>query len=196
MKNVLKIAALAALLISTSVFAGGSTSTSTATSASGSQSGAEAGAANGTNYQGNTTINQSSKSVKQHKFVPDAIAPGLTTTLTETCMGSSSGGLSVSGFGVAGGTTWTDENCVRRLDARELAAQGAKGASLERMCTDADNRAAILRANKQYPGNFICYADTPEGIAEAQATQAQAQIVTDAEADARNSDPFSNLDDF
>lgn len=166
MKNLITIAAVAALMISSSVFAEGSGgSSSTSTSASGS--GAEAGAANGTNYQGNTTINQSSRGVKQHKFVPDAIAPGLTTTLTETCMGSTSGGFSISGLGLAGGSTWTDSACVRRLDARELGSQGAKAASLERMCEDPQNRAAILRASKQFDGNFICFADTPEGIAEA-----------------------------
>ena len=163
MKNVITIAAAAALMISTSVWAGGATSVSESESGSA----AEAGASNGTNYQGNTTINQSSTGVKQHKFVPDAIAPGLTTTLTETCMGSTSGGFAISGLGLSGGTTWTDSACVRRLDARELGSQGAKAASLERMCEDPKNRAAILRASKQFDGNFLCYADTPEGIAEA-----------------------------
>ncbi len=169
MKIVIKIAAIAALMISSSVFAeydGGGSSTSTSSSGSG----AEAGAANGTNYQGNTTIKQTSTGVKQHKWVPDASAPGLTTTLTETCMGSSSGGLSISGFGVSGGTTWTDEACVRRLDARELGSQGSKAASLERLCEDPKNRAAILRANKRYDKTFLCYDDSPEGIAEATAT--------------------------
>lgn len=174
MKNLISIAAAAALLISSSVFAGGSTSTST--SASGS--GAEAGASNGTNYQGVTTINQTSKGVKQHKFVPDAIAPGLTTTLTETCMGSTSGGFSVSGLGLSGGTTWTDNACVRRLDARELGSQGAKAASLERMCEDPKNRAAILRASKQFKSNFLCFADTPEGIAEAKAAEPVKPVAT------------------
>jgi len=167
MKNIISIAAAAVLMISSSVFAEGYGGGSTSTSTSASGSGAEAGASNGTNYQGVTTINQSSRGVKQHRFVPDAIAPGLTTTLTETCMGSTSGGFSVSGLGLSGGTTWTDSACIRRLDARELGAQGAKAASLERLCEDPKNRAAILRASKQYDGNFICYDDSPEGIAEA-----------------------------
>ncbi len=169
MKTVTKIAAIAALMISFTAVAeydgGGEGSTSTSTSTSGSQ--AAAGAANGTNYQGVTTINQSSRGVKQDKWVPDAIAPGLTTTLTETCMGSTTGAFAISGLGLSGGTTWTDEACVRRLDARELGSQGAKAASLERMCEDPSNRAAILRANKRFSNTFLCYADTPEGIAEA-----------------------------
>jgi len=173
MKTLMTIAAVAALMISSSVFAEGYGSgggSSVSQSESGSQ--AEAGAANGTNYQGNTTINQSSKGVKQHKWVPDATAPGLTTTLTETCMGSSSGGMAISGFGVSGGTTWTDEACIRRLDARELGSQGAKAASLELMCSNPAVRAAVLRAIKQFNKTFVCYDDTPEGIAEAKAKSA------------------------
>ncbi len=168
MKTLFKIAAIAALMISFTSSASPDVE-SNSNSNSDSFSGAEAGAANGTNYQGNTTINQSSKGVKQHKWVPDASAPGLTTTLTETCMGSTTGGFSISGLGLSGGTTWTDAACIRRLDARELGAQGAKAASLERMCEDPKNRAAILRANKRYNNVFLCYADTPEGIAEAKA---------------------------
>jgi hypothetical protein len=55
------------------------------------------------------------------KTAPTMGAPGLTTTLTETCMGSSSGGVSVMGFGISGGSTWKDEECIRRLNSRELA---------------------------------------------------------------------------
>ncbi len=166
MKIVTKIAAIAAIMISFTAIASPDTE-SNSNSNSDSYSGAEAGAANGTNYQGVTTINQSSRGVKQDKWVPDAIAPGLTTTLTETCMGSTTGAFAISGLGLSGGTTWTDEACVRRLDARELGSQGAKAASLERMCEDPSNRAAILRANKRFSNTFLCYADTPEGIAEA-----------------------------
>lgn len=52
---------------------------------------------------------------------PSVFAPALTTTLTETCMGSTSLGVSVLGFGASGGSTWKDNECVRRLNARELA---------------------------------------------------------------------------
>lgn len=53
-------------------------------------------------------------------MVGAAIAPALTTTLTETCMGSTSIGAGWSGGGVSFGTTWRDSACVRRLDAREI----------------------------------------------------------------------------
>jgi outer membrane protein OmpA-like peptidoglycan-associated protein len=65
------------------------------------------------------------------------VAPALTTTLTETCMGSSSMGVSVLGFGATGGTTWQDHHCVRRLNARELAQTvGDRDAARELMCAD------------------------------------------------------------
>ncbi len=180
MKIVTTITAIIALMISATAFSSSTGGTSTSTSSSGSQ--AEAGAANGTNYQGNTTINQTSTGVKQHKWVPDASSPGLTTTLTETCMGSSSGGFSISGLGLSGGTTWTDEACVRRLDARELGSQGAKAASLELLCSNPDNRAAILRAHKQFDKTFVCYADSPKGIAEAAALESSRAAATRAQA--------------
>jgi len=53
-------------------------------------------------------------------MVGAAFAPALTTTLTETCMGSTSIGAGWSGGGVSFGTTWRDSACVRRLDAREI----------------------------------------------------------------------------
>ncbi|HWU01543.1 MAG TPA: OmpA family protein [Novosphingobium sp.] len=65
------------------------------------------------------------------------MAPALTTTLTETCMGSTSLGVSVLGFGASGGTTWQDKHCVRRLNARELAqTMGDRDAARELMCAD------------------------------------------------------------
>jgi hypothetical protein len=52
--------------------------------------------------------------------VPQVYAPALTTTLTETCMGSTSGGASWLGGGFSLGSSWRDEECTRRLTAREL----------------------------------------------------------------------------
>lgn len=54
------------------------------------------------------------------RMVPAVMAPALTTTLTETCMGSTSVGVGWSGAGFSFGTTWRDSACVRRLDARQI----------------------------------------------------------------------------
>ena len=71
------------------------------------------------------------------KTAPSVFAPALSTTLTETCMGSSSAGVSWLGFGASGGTTWQDHHCIRRLNARELAQTlGDRDAARELMCGD------------------------------------------------------------
>ena len=77
------------------------------------------------------------------KAVGVAIAPSLTTTLTETCMGSTSLGAGMSGGSVVFGTTWEDEACVRRLDARELKSIGDAEASKELMCSSKAVRKAF-----------------------------------------------------
>lgn len=74
-------------------------------------------------YEGGYTI----------KSAPPVSAPGLTTTLSETCMGSSSLGVSVIGFGISGGTTWVDSRCARRLDGRDLRAMGFRTTACELM---------------------------------------------------------------
>jgi len=75
-----------------------------------------------------------------------AVAPALTTTLTETCMGSASVGVAVTGWGVSGGKTYVDEECVRRLHSRELRAMGFLAASAELMCGNEEVAAAMDRA--------------------------------------------------
>jgi hypothetical protein len=54
-------------------------------------------------------------------------------------MGSSSAGVSLIGVGVTAGTTWRDGECVRRLNARELAQTiGDREAAREVMCGNPD----------------------------------------------------------
>ena len=66
--------------------------------------------------------------------VGNSFAPALTTTMTETCMGSTSVGAGGSGFGFSFGTTWRDSACVRRLDARQVQSLGDAQAGKEIMC--------------------------------------------------------------
>jgi hypothetical protein len=52
-------------------------------------------------------------------------------------MGSTSGGISVLGFGGTLGTTWNDTQCVRRLNAREMAQTlGDRDAARALLCQD------------------------------------------------------------
>jgi hypothetical protein len=84
------------------------------------------------------------------RSAPVVNAPALTTTLTETCMGSASMGGSGIGFGFSFGTTWRDTACVRRLDSREVK-QYSSQVAFEMMCDSDAVRAAAERAAKQYP---------------------------------------------
>lgn len=94
----------------------------TTSASTSSQSTAQSGASS-TNAGNAQSITNNSYTPARQTIVaaPSVFAPALTTTLTETCMGSSSLGVSVLGFGLGGGTTWQDHECVRRLNARELA---------------------------------------------------------------------------
>lgn len=94
-------------------------------------------------------------------MVPTTIAPNLATTLTETCMGSTSAGASGAGFGFSFGTTWRDSACVRRLDARQLSAFGDISTAREMMCDSELVREAAVRAGRP------CVADggAPMGVA-------------------------------
>jgi hypothetical protein len=102
-------------------------------------------------YDTRATIdsNQSSYSVRN---VPQVSAPPLVTTLSDTCMGSASVGLSVTGFGATAGTTRVDEACVRRLDAREFRAMGLTEVALSLLCQSESNRRAVEATGHLCPG--------------------------------------------
>lgn len=97
---------------------------------------------NSVEYKGSYTV----------KAAPALYAPPLVTTMTDTCMGSSSFGASISGFGLSAGTTWTDKSCVRRLDAREFRAMGLNDVAIALLCQTPDNRAAVEATGRSCPG--------------------------------------------
>lgn len=153
-----KLLTLVLLIGATSAFANGG---SGAVAVSGSNSGADStsvskaisGDASAQSRQ-NLTIDQSSTNsgnvggIDVSRSVPAAYAPGLATTLTETCMGSSSAGVGFSGFSASFGTTWRDSSCTRRLDARQLSAFGDLSTARELMCDSDKVRAAAKRAGR------------------------------------------------
>lgn len=116
--------------------------------------------------------------------VPDVSAPGLTTTLTETCMGSTSAGGAVVGFGFSFGTTWRDSACVRRLDSRQLMAIGYQLGAKELMCDSDKIRNALMRAGKP------CFADLPEELREEINPTANA-VVLNQEVNQRSKDEYN-----
>jgi hypothetical protein len=101
--------------------------------------------------------NQGSYSVRS---TPSIGAPALTTTLSDTCMGSASFGLSITGFGATGGTTLVDQACVRRLDAREFRAMGLTDVALALLCQSDSNRRAVEATGHLCPGTTAPLAKT------------------------------------
>jgi hypothetical protein len=115
-------------------------------------SGGNANAANGSASSGNNqgvTINSTTPKEQTVRTAPQVYAPALTTTLTETCMGSTSLGGSGVGVGVTIGTTWHDKDCVRRLNARELAQTlGDRDAARALLCEDEAIRTAYEKIGR------------------------------------------------
>ena len=130
---------------------------------SSSTSGASAsGAVNGTIYGGGLTSSTNSTNVTFNspadttttfkggydlRNVPNVAAPALTTTLTDTCMGSISAGAAIAGGGVTFGATHIDPDCVARLHARQLTALGMNATAYEVLCS----RPAVLEADARMP---------------------------------------------
>jgi hypothetical protein len=80
----------------------------------------------------------------------------------DTCMGSSSVGGQGVGFGLSFGSTWQDDDCVRRKDSREWRAMGYPQVALARMCQNAENRQAAAASGVQCPETTISYHDRAE----------------------------------
>jgi len=107
---------LATLIFTVFATAASANNNSSSTSASGATSLQGQQSSNDNRQYDNSNVRGSDLS----RMVPSVMAPALTTTLTETCMGSTSVGVGWSGAGFSFGTTWRDSACVRRLDARQI----------------------------------------------------------------------------
>ena len=76
--------------------------------------------------------------------------PNLTTGGSDVCLGSSSGGISGPGFGISGGSTTVDENCVMLKNAKILASLGLKDAAVTLLIISNEKAAeAISLANPE-----------------------------------------------
>lgn len=151
---------------------GNSDATSNATGGNATGGTSSATANPNANNQGNAqsiTFNSTTPAKQQVKTNPTVYAPAMTTTLTETCMGSTSGGVSVMGFGGTLGTTWNDEQCVRRLNAREMAQTlGDRDAARALLCQDKNVAAAYAAIGQS------CFLPVAQPRAETPPAQVQA----------------------
>lgn len=144
------------ILISTNLYASDDHEGSTGTTASTSSSNATATqsvSVTTTAAGGQASAIGGASSVITTEQVPSVYAPNLSTTLTETCMGSTSAGAGWFGFGGTFGSTWSDDTCVRRLDARQMAALGEVAIAKELMCQSDEVREAAKRAGKPCKGD-------------------------------------------
>jgi hypothetical protein len=110
----------------------------------------------GISYSGGYTV----------RNVPEVIPPNVVGG--NPCSVGASGGMSVAGFGIAGGATWADKQCERRQQAALLFNIGKQRAATELLCQDANVRAALRVAGEP------CAADAAPVAVAAPAPVAQA----------------------
>lgn len=86
---------------------------------------------------------------------PSVVAPSLSAAGLETCLGSVSGGISVMGGGGSFGTSVKDDDCNRRLYARQLWNMGFKQAATNIQCLSPEVQYAMAAAGTP------CFATSP-----------------------------------
>ncbi len=101
------------------------------------------GTSSGATSSINITNPSSTTSTNRLITPPTVAAPGLTASGVETCLGSTSAGLSLMGGGLTFGRTMVDDGCTIRLLARQLFAFGMQKAALALMCQDERVAAAM-----------------------------------------------------
>jgi hypothetical protein len=84
------------------------------------------GGAQQVNYSGDYTV----------KSAPTVYAPSLTASVTETCLGSVSAGVSVVGVGATAAMTTENTECDRRLNAAVAGRMGRMDIAFNLMCQE------------------------------------------------------------
>ena len=78
----------------------------------------------------NNVYQQSSEQTQTIRSNQPVMLAPLTTSGMDTCLGSATGGFSIPGFGVGGGSTYTDNNCVMLKNSKRLQELGLNDAAL------------------------------------------------------------------
>ncbi|VAW59059.1 hypothetical protein MNBD_GAMMA08-739 [hydrothermal vent metagenome] len=122
------------------------TADTTSSASSGPQQQGQLGVG-GNEGTGNGIGNNNSRTSYEARDIPvaTAYAPALTTS-NDTCMGSTSAGAQGLLLGISFGTTWTDDDCITRKDARFVHNAGHRIVALSLMCGKEAVRAAVARA--------------------------------------------------
>jgi hypothetical protein len=151
-----------------------------ANSASQAQAQALAGSQSGSGSSSGSNLNlyQTSNAppVNLSNAVGMAYAPALTTTLTGTCMGSTSAGAGFAGGAFSIGSTWVDRGCTLRFNANSLVAIGDVAAARAVMCQDEDVRQAYALTGNFCPQDGV---NMPKIRADSQRRQLELQAQFD-----------------
>jgi len=137
----MKMLALVAALLSLPAFAQvttGTTSTSQQQSSINNSIAFPSGGNSEVGYNGSYTV----------KSAPTVYAPGLTASMSETCWGSVSGGVSVIGVGATLGATIKDLDCNHRLNAAVAWRMDRHDVAFQIMCAEDDFRAAADKTSQ------------------------------------------------
>jgi hypothetical protein len=140
--------AAALLVLSAPAFANGSGSNANANA--GAFSSSAAGAASHSSANSNQTGTGNAVTSVYQPAPASSFAPPLVAT-PDTCMGSTSIGGQGMSFGFAVGTTWTDHNCERLKNSREIRQAGYKAAADALLCMNSEVRDAMKVAGTLCP---------------------------------------------
>ena len=91
----------------------------------------------------------------------NAFAPQLAASAVGTCLGSTSLGFGITGFGLSGGSTHPDMPCNLRMYSAALLATGNKGAAAAVLCHDPHVYNAFAAVGVQCPLRPNGYAPVP-----------------------------------
>ena len=118
---------------------------------SSSSSGASSGSSNSNVFTSPDRTSTRVSGTTTVRGVPTSISPGLTAAGIETCLGSVSVGGSFVGGGFSFGSTVKDDDCNRRLYARQMYNMGFKGAAAIMQCISPEVNYAMAVAGTPCP---------------------------------------------
>jgi len=92
---------------------------------------------------GNYNLNQNADTTSKVTTVPSMSAPMLVANGSDICLGSLSGSFSMLGYGISGGRTVVDENCVLLKNSARLKELGFVNASIGLLMSNESIKEAI-----------------------------------------------------
>ena len=167
-----------------------SDSTSKANSDSSSKSNSNSNSKSSVSHSGNSNVSTGANTntantgavtndYEQPRAASGASAPALASGGNDTCMGSTSAGAQGLSFGASFGSTWKDEDCIRRKNAQFLHDAGLPLAALALVCQNSDVAAAV-EVGGTAQQKSVCKGIVPVAAAKKAAVKAVQKKAVDA----------------